>query len=635
MLEKIREGVHGPAAKVVLFVIIAFFVLSGVSSYLVSGGGAVVAEVDGHEITQPQLERLMYLKRMQMSPQMQAAPGIEQYLQNQTLNELINRQLFTLQADSLDLFIGDGQLRQSIREEPQFQQNGKFSKDVYKATYAQLGYASENQFLADKRHELEMAQLIHGVGFSEFVLDSDIQNFYQLSEQTRDFAFLQISASDFAASTQVTEQEIAEYFEQNQAAFQTEEQLKVNYVELDLVALKSSLQVEQAELMRHYEDNLADYTTPESRRVAHILLTVPVGASNEVLKQTEQQAETLFQQLQDGADFAELAKANSKDASSAEKGGDMGWVEQNSGRDAALEEAIYQLEKEGSISKPVKSKFGYHIVKLLELKPENTLAFEDVAAQVKDQLLTAKAKELFIEKRTQLSDLVYENDASLDTASDVLQLPIKTTELFSRQHGDGIAANSKIRNAAFSEQVVLEARNSDLIDLDEYHVVALHLEQHLESRVPALDEVKEAVQKQVKADKQQAAAKALADLVIGKLQAGEDASALLAEHQLTWREVKQSLSKNGDVDGQVLSAVFAMPRPSAFPQYELSTTDDAVFLVKLTAIQLADSANIAEEMQIQLENRLTNQQGSAVISGILEGLKSTHPVSIKQELVSN
>ncbi len=246
------------------------------------------------------------------------------------------------------------------------------------------------------------------------------------------------------------------------------DRIAVEYVELDLIAIADTVEIDEADLRQQYEDNKANFTAPITRSTRHILLST-TGDKPE--QEQLSLAESLVEQLRAGADFAELAKQYSDDTGSGQSGGDLGAVERGQMVEE-FEQATFALEL-GEISDPVKTQFGYHIIEVTEITGAAPLEFAQVRFEIEEQLRQAEAQSLFAERLLEMRNLVFESAESLQPVAQALGLEIRTTEHFTREEGDGVAANAAVRAAAFDVTVTEDGLNSDPIEVSEGNYVAL------------------------------------------------------------------------------------------------------------------------------------------------------------------
>ena len=355
MLEKIRDGSQGMIAKVILGFVILTFALAGVGSYLGNTSEVPVATVNGDEITTVQFDTAYQNERARMQQQfgemfgmLSADTNYMSNFRNSVLEKLIDEQLQRQLVSQLDLMVSDDVLRDTIRAMPEFQIDGVFNNDRYIALLRQAGYQTE-QFRELIREQLSRNQLLLGLVGSEFATAKEMQLLMALQQQQRDINVVRFNAADYADKVNLTEQMLQDYYTMNLSQFETEEKVAVEYIEISAQMLSADQQVTAEEIKAYYDANQARYTREERRQVAHIMLE-----SEEENSDVAAKAEALLAQLKAGADFAELAKTESADTFSAEKGGDLDFITKDV-MEAEFEQAAWYRDE-----------FGKHMVSNLK-----------------------------------------------------------------------------------------------------------------------------------------------------------------------------------------------------------------------------------------------------------------------------
>ena len=299
MMDRLREGVNSIAVKIILGLIILSFVFAGVGSYITGGGNNAAAKVGNTEIGRGEFEQAYQNERNRMQSQlgdyfsqMLADPAYVESFRKSVLDRMINDVLLEQQAESLGLRISDSQIRTMILEMPQFQTAGQFDQEVYQAALRRAGFGPES-FAEYMRRDLMRNQLVTALQGSEFVLQGEIDTQSKLIAQTRDIRTVTLSVAELAKSVELTEEEIAEYYQQNPLAYTRPEQAKVSYIELSAEALKGQIQVSDEQAEQYYQEHLDKYSTEEQRKVSHIL----------VQGDDEAKAQAILDELNAGAGF--------------------------------------------------------------------------------------------------------------------------------------------------------------------------------------------------------------------------------------------------------------------------------------------------------------------------------------------
>ena len=625
MLERIREGSQGPWAMGIIALVILSFVFAGVGSYINSSSSAAAATVNGEEIGRAELERAYENERARMESQFGDAfatlasdAGYLQNFRQGILDRLISEKLLDQAAIELGLRVSDEQIKQAIVNMQEFQVDGQFDNDRYLAILRQVGF-QPNNFRDYMRVDMVRRQLSKSLLGSEFVLPSEAKSVYAMQQQTRDIKYVNVPSTEFANQVEVTEEEINLYYQSNIDQFDTEQKISLAYVELKLEDLLVNIQVTEEELLEHYEQNVDSYTAEEERQASHILFES--ADEDEVVAA---KAEEILTKIQAGEDFSELAKANSSDTFSAENGGDLGWFSKGI-MDPAFEEAAYSLEKADDVSGVVKSAFGYHIIKLTDIKPEQITDFSEVQEDIATEVKTIKAEDEFYEIQQRLSEVAFEVPDNLDEVAELADKPIVTTELFSRNAAPQNVSNPKILSSAFNQELVEDGVNSEVIEVATNHIMFVRVAEHEPVRTKLLDEVTAQIQQTLSSQAAQQAAKDWALEVKDLLANNEDVSAKLTELSLSWKEQKAVSRNDSALSRSIVEALFALGENET-NVVDLVTGD--ISLVQLT--QVNNAAEADENQLTTLQTRLAANKSQLLTSAVLESLKSQASIEIYQ-----
>ncbi|PIB17669.1 peptidylprolyl isomerase [Vibrio rotiferianus] len=604
MMDRLREGVNSIAIKIILGLIILSFVFAGVGSYLTSGGNNAAAKVGNTEISRGEFEMAYQNERNRMQAQfgdsfaqMLADPAYVESFRKSVLDRMINDVLLDQQAESLGLRISDAQIRTMILELPQFQSNGKFDQDVYQASLRRAGY-SPDSFAEYMRSQLVREQLLNALQLSEFTLPGEVQAEGKLFTQTRDIRTITINLDDFAKHVELTDEEIQDYYKANPDNFTRPEQVKVAYIELSAEELKKQIQVSDADVKQYYDEHLDKYSSEEQRRVAHIL----------VEGDDEAKAQAILDELNGGADFAKLAEEKSDDFGSAENGGDLGWIERDV-MDPAFEEAAFALKNVGDTTGLVKSDFGYHIIKLEELKDSVAKPFTEVAAEIKKEMVDQKAVDQFYELQSELEKVAFEYPDSLDDASQAVGQTVKTTDFISQVDAPEVLKNPAVMQAILSPEVKEDGLNSEAIEVAPEHIIVVRVEDARDETVLPLEQVKEQVVTELSRVKGEQQALTLGDKVVESLQAGDDA--ILAENKLAFGE-QESIDRRSPL----ASTVFAMAKPTEGKPVFGQSKDFSgnIVIIELDAVTAELDGELEQQVAMQMLRSSAQQDLASVVS---------------------
>jgi peptidyl-prolyl cis-trans isomerase D len=547
MLTKIREKAQGAFAWGILIVICVPFALWGIQNYLGTGEEAPIASVGDKDFYQRDVNRAYE----QYSQSLQGMNFDEQSLKAQALEKLIKDEVLLQYVRSEGLVTADDTAREFIQSLAYFQVDGKFNEQRYKSML-NLQKMSSGEFVNRIKNALMMEQFQRSLIDSSFATKYDVESFFKIQNQQRDVDYLTVDVQN--AAQQPTDEEISAYYQQHQEAYQTPEQMSVEYLELSLEDIAKTITVSDDKLKAFYEDQKDQYTTPERRKISHILFAI----NDKVDEKTA--LEKALKAKSDVAtkDFAALATEVSDDKLTAKVGGDLGLF--NVGvMEKAFEDAVAAL-KLGEVSNPVKSAFGYHLIKVTELIPGDIKPFDAVKNEVTKAYQKAQAENAFYESGERLTEMSYEHPDSLKAAADSLGLGIKKSDLFTKDKGDGIAADDKIRSAAFSEEV-LHGNNSTPIELGTDRLVVVRLLEHKAAAAKGLNDVRQDIVAVIQADKAKQQTLEKAKQIKARLLAGESIQVVAAEAKLQVKTVAGLVRNKEDMPMPVSEAVFKAAKP--------------------------------------------------------------------------
>lgn len=617
MLQDIRDNTQGVIAKVIIGLIVAVFALFGVESII---GGFItsppVAEVNGEEITEAQLQ----FSTQNLLGSIGAGADFDQTLLEQiALNQLIEETMMRQSAETANMVVSSDRIDRSILENPSFQINGVFDGDLAVRTMASQGY-NVPLYRDALTQTMLMGQLVNAYSNSNFVMESELAALAELSQQTRDFRYVSVTLGTRTLGTPIGDEAIAAYYEENIEAFTQPETVVVEYVTLDKNDIADEIEVDEADVLAQYETERDDYEGSSEKRASHILFDL--GSSSEA--DIVEQASAVRQRILDGEDFAALALEFSVDTVSAEAEGDIGYTD-GTAFPEPIEEALNTLSVE-EISEPVVSEFGVHLVKLTEDDSRQFQSLEDVSARIERDLKSAEVDLIYSERLEDLSNLAFES-GDLQTISDQLGLEIQLSDPISRSGNSGLFANASLAAAAFSDEVLLDGNNSDVIELGDNSSVVLRVEQFNEAQPRPLEEVEAEIAVILRTDMERAAVQELGEQLLVAIDSGSDIDSLLAENELEWIEALDTDRAAFSVNRELVNHVFAEPTPVDGPAYSSVTlANDTFVLVELNGVNAGTIDDLDEANRTQLTTQMKTDFGGADLSSYLVNLRGNSDV---------
>ena len=611
MLQAINDRIKGWLGIVIVVLIGLPFALWGIQSYLDDTGPVYAAKVNGTEISANEFKRTVSLRRQSMLRQYGGKLPIEEkVLAEQTLTQLINQRLLEVVTFDSGYRISDVVLSERIRQI--FTVDGVFDRVRFEAGVASLGM-SIPMYEHSLRNELRLQQMQSAIANSSFVTKKEVNNLAALNEQTRDISVLTFNVEHFSTAADPTEEEIKQYYEENIQRFMEPEKIKVDYVEITSESLTENVEIDKAQIKKMYDEYVSSISGREERKARHILLQTSAGDSTSSAA-AKIKIESLRQEIENGADFAELAKKHSQDTASAAEGGDLGWVALGE-MVKPFEQALFSLDladkDKGSISEIVETQFGYHLIKLDDVRSETVESLEVKRYEFEDELKADSITSMFYDLSERLASTAYENPDSLDVVVEELELKVASTDYFTRSSGKGVADNEKVRNIAFSSLVLEQGSNSDIIEISPTHVVILRLNEHVPATAIALEVVSSRIENILKIQNGHKQTMVAVLDVKSKIEAGKSIDSLKAEGISV--EVIASLGRKDNArvsDPAILHSTFDIsPNQDGTPSVkEVDLVTGDVALVVLTKVNAADSIAKAKldlvKSEAQRENAL-------------------------------
>jgi len=593
MFDFVRK--HTRVMQFLLFLLIfPSFVLFGLEGYnRFREGGATVATVDGHSITQAEWDAA---HRSQVERMRSSMPNVDVKLfdtpeaKYSTLERLVRDRLLQVAASQLRLGASDALLAAELQQNPTIaalrRADGTLDIERYRQLLATQGMSPES-FEAQVRGDLASRQVMSGVGVTSFssaaVADVTLNAFYE----QRQVQVARFAPTDFVGQINPTEAELETYYKANADKFQSVERADIEYVVLNLAAVQKDIVVPEAELKTYYEQNSARLEGLEERRASHILINADKGASAAEREAARAKAQALLAEVQKSPNqFAELARKNSQDTGSAAKGGDLDFF----GRGAMVkpfEEAAFALKK-GETSGVVETEFGFHIIRVTDIKQPEQKSFESQRAKLELEVRAQLAQRKFAEAAEQFTNIVYEQSDSLKPVAERLKLDVQHASNLGREPvvGNTAANNPKLLAAVFSPDSIEKKRNTEAVELAPNVLAAARITNYSPARTLPLEEVKARVREQVVAKQAGERARSEGVAKLAEWKASPDAANLPAAIVVS-RESKQA-QPSALVEAALRASTQTLP---AWVGVDLGTSGYAV--VKVEKVLPRDASNAA------------------------------------------
>lgn len=626
-LQKIRDRAQGWFAYTIIGMLIIPFAVWGINYYFEGGGPMDAALVGDSKISVQEFQRAYQQQRQQMQamfggnadPALLDGPRLKQ----QVLQQLVEERVLSQLAHEQGLRIGDRQLHDVIVALPAFQQNGRFDKELYERWLRNQGYvaaAFEENFRQAKATEQLRESVIDSALFTPVELDRLVA----VLKQQRELQYTVLSLENYVAKVTVEDAKILEYFEKNKHRFVNPEQVQVQFIELKLAQLAEGVVVSEEDLKTAYQDQIAKYGQPEERSASHLLVKLPLNPGPAEVEQTQIKAKQIADDLHSGTkSFDQVMQEAKADASGKLEGGELGVIGKGMFDSPAFETALFALQKPGDVSDPVRMPSGFHIIRLDGITPAQVKPFEEVREIVGKELRQQQAENRFYEITQNLANFSYEHPDSLEAAAKALDAPIQDSGWFSRQGGEGIAANPKLIESAFGEDVLKRGVNSEPLELAPGHVVAIRIKEHRDATPRALEESREEIVKILREQQARLAIAKDAEALKSRAAKGEHLQTLAKELGGKHRNAGLVSRDAPGVDRAMLATAFRLPQPEtgkvALGSIALANGDQAVLEVAQVIPGQKDA--LSEKERKSIAQQLAQQTGSGQFEGLVDSAR--------------
>ena len=653
MLQTLRDKTSGWIATVILGLLIIPFAFFGMESYLSQKVDTYAARIaqpptwwpsapqawpvsylwKTHDIDAQDYRQRLETMRMRLRDEQGDAFDSKAFEsaenKREILEDMIDEQLMRLAAESDGIVVSDAEIRREIQQIPDFQVDGRFDADRY-----QMLLASQNPpqtprtFEQTVRDNLQYGLIPSRLARSGFVTDMELDRLMRLLGERRDINFVVMPPAAVDTSP-VTPAQIQAWYESHAREYRSPETVRLEYVEVDATALPMPV-ADEAALRKLYDEQAAKYSTSEQRSVSHILVQVAADASDADKNAAEARAKKIAEQARaQGADFAALARANSDDAGSKANGGSLGWLTKG-GMPGAFDDAAFAM-RAGEVRGPVKTDFGWHVIKLDELRAGTRQPFEAVRPQLEQELVEGGRERAFNELSGKLVDAIYKNPNSLEPAARSMGLVVQTTPAFPRGGGPGIASDQKVLRAAFSDTLIRDGTASDPIELSPTRTVLIRVIEHKPEAALPLSQVGNAVVLAIRADRQRKAAEAAAEALVKAAKAsGLPAAATAAT--LPMGEANDVRRSSVVPSREAVEAFFRVPRPQDNLIPVGKTEVGGQFIVfAIRAVRDGDIGQVTAEERDQLRQQLSQASGIQAQKAFVRAARGKYQVKVAED----
>ena len=637
MLITIRERASGVIGWTVAGVIILVFAVWGIGSYFEGVSEIIVATADKIEINQQTYQQAMSDRRRRLVQMMGRNVDAELFsstaFKRQVVEELIDTTLQNETLHASGFRISDAQLAALIQNTAVFHTDGQFDRDRYELLVQNSGMTIQG-YESYQRQQGVVDQLVRGLGQSAIVSTNSIDKAWKLLDQRRIASYTTLEFDNFLDDIQVSETAIEKEYQANLDGYFEPASIQVDYLKLSVEDLGTRLDVDEADILRMYEDNPDRYRQPGSRSASHILLSVSPDAANAQIDQVRQRASEIVARARGGESFASLAEVNSDDKGSAKRGGELGVIRPGT-MVKPFEDAVFVMG-EGEISEPVRTQYGFHVIRLDRITESRVQSLDQVRSEIEAEVRRLRAEERFNELAEILGSTVFEQPDSLEPAADHLGVKVMRSEWFTQDAGTGIAEFQGVRDAAFGNEVLIDGLNSELIEIDQDNLVAVRKVDYRARRQLDLNEARPGLEKRLRAVEASDKMEKAGEDLVARLKSGADWDELLIAHKLARVRLPETTETLLEPLEQVVArVVYAALVPLSgqivYGGERISPARYAIY--RLERVEFGDPANASEEDRLGVEKILSSRRGGEMVIGWRQGLRKVAKVQINEELL--
>lgn len=601
MLASIKEKTKGWIAYVIIALIVIPFALFGVSEYFTGTSSVVIATVGEDEISKEVFlsEFNTQKRRLQQELGKQYTAEINQSVKLQTINSMINRRLLGQLADKLAYATTQRELQVSIQTNDIFKVNGKFSVDKYKQLLRLSGFSSV-EYENSIAKELTQNQIKYNFLDSAFITPSALKRLQLLNDQERKFSYIALNIKDYSKEIKVDSKSIKEFYEAQKQVFFEPQKVKVYFVELSLKNVAKNIKVSNDELLNFYAEEQSRFTTEEERSAQHILV------------ESEKLANEITVELKQGGDFAKLATKHSQDSGSKDKGGDLGFFTKGVMM-PEFEAKVFSM-KEGEVSIPIKTDFGYHIIKLTKIQAATVKSFEQVRAELTALYTERAAQNLAYKLTDEFSNLAYEE--SLEELATQMGLKLKTSMFFAQNSTN---YDAKFVAAAYSDAVLNKGENSEPIKMGKDKLAVLRINKKIAQRQKEFKEVEAEITTYLSRILTKRFIDGIAQKISTAFSKGdmEAAQKLIKKVKAKWKNVGWVKRGSKKAKTDIINSVFSLRKPNSDPTYGVYLGDTNSVVLRLSAVKHPKNTLTSNDI---LTDLFLNFESEEIFKSILKTL---------------
>ncbi|MDP2322454.1 MAG: SurA N-terminal domain-containing protein [Gammaproteobacteria bacterium] len=629
MLQTIREKLTGWAAFAVLLVIAVPLALTFVGGDFTVTGGGFAARVNGEDIPAVEFQRVFQnrLVAEQQAARNELPKEFEERLKRDALDGLVLSRVITQFVRDAGFRVSANRVIDQVRSLEFFQVGGQFSKPAYDATLAAQGI-SPSAFEKEQQEILAVRQLQDSLVESSFFTPAELRRLIALDQERREFAYVLFDPLVLGAAITVSDVEVQSYYAANANQFNSPESVTLEYIEVALPDMATEYMPDEDALRKAFDADPTRFRSDEERRASHILIGVDAGRADSAAKAL---AEDVASKLSKGGDFAALAAEYSSDTGSASRGGDLGFAVAGSYVEP-FEKVLFGL-RPGETSAPVKTEFGYHIIRLDELRPGASRSFDEVRAELLAELQAQKAQDEFYALAERLDDMALENPTSLEPVARDTGLRIKRYEGITRESGGPFGGNANLINAVFFPGVLDGSENTPLIEIDDTRAVVARVAEYKLPAPKPLESVRGDIVERLRALRATTEANSRGQAIVTRVQGGEELSAVVDSLGLKLTEAGLLTRRTPVVHPDLLSAVFRASRPAGKPVTQgVSLGNGGYAVFHLRSVAPGEPERIPQDQRDQMKQAMAQRAANGETGALAAQLRESASVVVAPDL---
>ncbi|MDJ0699507.1 MAG: SurA N-terminal domain-containing protein [Woeseiaceae bacterium] len=626
MLQNIREKFTGWIALAILGLIGLSFVFVGGANFAFIGNN-YAAKVNGVEIGVNYFEN-QYRSQVELNPQItQLPPEFRQQVRMNILENLIQQSLVDQYIAKQGLQISDRAVTDWIQRVPDFQVDGKFDRETYQNVLT-LNGLDPKVWEEQQRQALRREQLQRAIGGTSVVTPGEYRRYLNLAAEQRVVRLANLDGAAIAEGVEVTDEKVQAYYDENPLMFQLPESVDLQFIEIRRDALAAAVEIADDELTEYYETEKDRFLMDEQRQARHILILFDDDEDG-----ARATAQDLYTRVDGGESFEDLASEFSKDGLTAANGGDLGALTKTQLPDA-LGDAIFEMV-EGEVRGPVRSDFGFHVVRLESILEQGPQAIEMVRGELLAELRDIRAESRFDALERQVSDALFDAE-DMDAIAAASGLEIQTVAGFTLNGGEPFGANQAVIDAVFDDAAKTEGRITDIVEIDANRSAIFRVTAYQEAARQPLADVRGEIVASLRASESDKIMIAKADDMLLKLAEGTEFPAAAEAIGAAAEEPRLIARGAQDVDQSVVFAVFSAGKPTQDDAVtgQVQNTEGGYTIYEVEAVLPGRPESIPLADRDAGKERLAQDSGMADYVAFVMALRESADVSINQDVVA-